>query len=86
MAGYSRSLWLKVLVSSAYFASGKTEESLELLVLQHKQNQKYSFAIPDFPVMRESFVQSQEEKWAKIHVNERNQHLKELENEFTVNP
>ena len=36
--------------------------------------------------MKESFIHSQEEKWAKIHVDERNQHLKELENEFTVNP
>ena len=73
-------------MSSAHFASGKAEEFLELLVLQHKQNQKYSFAVPDFPVMKESFIHSQEEKWAKIHVEERNEHLKALENEFTVNP
>lgn len=79
-------MWLKVIINSAHFASGKAEESLELLVLQHKQNQKYSFAVPDFPVMEESFIHSQEEKWAKIHVDERNQHLKKLENEFIVNP
>lgn len=66
-------------VSSLHFKSEKPEEFLSVLVLQHKQNNKYSFAIPDYPVMKESYIHSLEEKWADIHREQRNKHLDELE-------
>lgn len=65
-------------VSSLHFDSEKPEEFLSVLVLQHKQNNKYSFAIPDYPVMKESYIHSLEEKWADIHREERDQHFEEL--------
>lgn len=49
------------------------------MVLQHKQNGKYSFAIPDFPVMEDSFIHEQEEKWEMIHVYERDSYFNDLE-------
>ncbi|KAK8819326.1 hypothetical protein WA556_002367 [Blastocystis sp. ATCC 50177/Nand II] len=77
IAGYSRSLYLKMSIKSMHFKSEKAEELLSVLVLQHKQNGKYSFAIPEFPVMKESYVHSMEEKWKMIHKQQRDAHFEE---------
>lgn len=65
-------------VSSLYFKSEKPEEFLTVLVLQHKQNNKYSFAIPNFPVMKEAYLYQLEEKWSDIHREQREKHFEEL--------
>ena len=81
MAAYSQSLLLKVLIRSNYFASEKPEETVEFLVLQHKQNGKYSFAIPDFPKMSKTYQEKMEEKWSDIHRQQRAEHFEELQKE-----
>ena len=62
-----------------HFKSQKAEELLSVLVLRHKQNGKYSFAIPSYPEMVQSFVEKQEEMWSDKHREERNKHFEELE-------
>ncbi|KAK8817919.1 hypothetical protein WA577_005821 [Blastocystis sp. JDR] len=83
IAGYSRSLYLKMSIKSMHFKSEKAKELLSVLVLQHKQNGKYSFAIPEFPVMKESYVHSMEEKWKMIHKQQRDAHFEEVK-DYTI--
>ena len=70
-------------IKSMHFKSEKAEELLSVLVLQHKQNGKYSFAIPEFPVMKESYVHSMEEKWKMIHKQQRDAHFEEVK-DYTI--
>ena len=70
---------LKLSIRSKYFKSQNTEEPLSFLVLRHKQNGKYSFALPSYPEMVESFINKQEESWAEKHRQERDTHFKELQ-------
>ncbi|KAK8807785.1 hypothetical protein WA171_000734 [Blastocystis sp. BT1] len=79
IAGYSRSLLLKLSISSKYFKSQNDEEPLSFLVLRHNQNGKYSFALPSYPEMLESFIYKQEEIWAEKHRQERDRHFEELQ-------
>ena len=83
MAGYSRSLLLKLNIASYHFKSGKSEEELDVLVLQHKQNGKYSFAIPNYPEMMENFIHHQEEVWAEKHREQRDSHFNAMERGWT---
>lgn len=70
-------------IKSMHFKSEKAEELLSVLVLQHKQNGKYSFAIPEFPVMKESYMHSMEEKWKMIHKQQRDAHFEEVK-DYTI--
>ena len=80
MAAYSRSLLLKLRIGSSYFKSTKSEEELNVMVLQHKQNGKYSFAIPNYPEMMDSYIHHQEEVWAEKHREQRDAHFSAMEN------
>ena len=70
---------LKMRIKSMYFKSQNAEEPLLFLVLRHKQNGKYSFALPSYPEMKESFIHRQEEIWAEKHREERDKHFEELQ-------
>lgn len=83
IAGYSRSLFLRLRIRSMHFKSQKAEELLSVLVLRHNQNGKYSFAIPSYPEMVQSFVERQEEIWSDKHREERDKHFEELEETFS---
>ena len=65
-------------VSSLHFKSEKAEELISIIVLQHKQNNKFSLAVSDFPVMKDSYIHSLEEKWATIHREQRDKHFEEI--------
>lgn len=53
-----------------------------MIVLQHKQNGKYSFAIPEYPVMKDSYLEEMQGKWAMIHKQQRDEHFEEIK-EYT---
>lgn len=65
-----------------HFKSEKAEELLSMILLQHKQNGKYSFAIPEYPVMKDSYLEEMQGKWAMIHKQQRDEHFEEIK-EYT---
>ena len=72
-------LVLTLALASPHFASGKSEEEFEVVVMTHKEDGIKSIAIDEFPIMSESSIEAFYERRVVANGKEREEAFRRLE-------
>lgn len=76
---YHYNIFLTLQLSSSHFESGKTAETFDIIVLKSFEDGVYSFAINEFPRMKEHAIESYWVEMVEEHRKLREQKFLELE-------
>ena len=63
ISGDKRSIYMKILLKSHYFADYEAEKAVDVLILQSRSDYSLSFYFDELPAMNPSFVRKMTEKW-----------------------
>jgi len=76
---YHENLVLSLEMKSAHYASGASEEVFEVVVMTHKEDDVKSIAIDEFPIMKDSSIESFYERRVEEKSKEREESFRRLE-------